>query len=296
MRASAVFLLGGDPMPGRQRMNAMLDCGGHAFDLSRPRIMGILNVTPNSFSDGGRFFDPQRALDHARRMMADGADLVDIGGESTRPGADPVAERDELARVIPLVDILAAEGIPVSVDTRKPAVMRAALAAGAVMINDVCALTAPGAVEAVAQHTAAVCLMHMRGEPQTMQHAPAYRDVVGEVHGFLLARAAACEAAGIAKNRIVLDPGFGFGKTLTHNLLLLRALPLLAATGYAVLAGLSRKASLGKITGRDVDQRVPASIAAALAAVARGATLLRVHDVPETADALKVWLAVGAPE
>jgi dihydropteroate synthase len=296
MRAPAVFLLGVDPMLGRQRANAMLDCGSHAFDLSQPRIIGILNVTPNSFSDGGRFFDSQRALDHARQMMADGADLVDIGGESTRPGADPVAERDELARVIPLVDILAAEGVPVSVDTRKPAVMRAALAAGAVMINDVCALTAPGAVEAVAQHTAAVCLMHMRGEPKTMQQAPAYRDVVGEVHDFLLARAEACEAAGIARNRIVLDPGFGFGKTLTHNLLLLRAMPLLAATGYAVLAGLSRKASLGKITGRDVDQRVPASIAAALAAVARGATLLRVHDVRETADALKVWLAVGAPE
>jgi dihydropteroate synthase len=274
----------------------MLRCGGYAFDLARPRIMGILNVTPNSFSDGGLFFDPQRALDRARQMMADGADLVDIGGESTRPGADPVAERDELARVIPLVDILAAEGIPVSVDTRKPGVMEAALAAGAAMINDVCALTAPGAVEAVARSDAAVCLMHMRGEPQTMQQAPAYGDVVGEVHGFLLARAAACEAAGIARNRIVLDPGFGFGKTLTHNLLLLRAMPRLAATGYAVLAGLSRKASLGKITGRDVGERVPASIAAALAAVARGATLLRVHDVPETADALKVWLAVGAPE
>jgi dihydropteroate synthase len=274
----------------------MLRCGGYAFDLARPRIMGILNVTPNSFSDGGLFFDPQRALDRARQMMADGADLVDIGGESTRPGADPVAERDELARVIPLVDILAAEGIPVSVDTRKPGVMEAALAAGAAMINDVCALTAPGAVEAVARSDAAVCLMHMRGEPQTMQQAPAYGDVVGEVHGFLLARAAVCEAAGIARNRIVLDPGFGFGKTLTHNLLLLRAMPRLAATGYAVLAGLSRKASLGKITGRDVGERVPASIAAALAAVARGATLLRVHDVPETADALKVWLAVGAPE
>lgn len=273
-------------------MTAILCCGVYEFDLSRPRIMGILNVTPNSFSDGGHFFDPQRALDHARRMMADGADLIDIGGESTRPGADPVAERDELARVIPLVDILAAEGIPVSVDTRKPVVMREALAAGAAMINDVSALAAPGAVDAVAPTAAAVCLMHMQGEPQTMQQAPSYDDVFGEVRGYLLARAAACEAAGIGSDRIVLDPGFGFGKTLTHNLQLMRALPELAASGYAVLAGLSRKTMLGKITGREVGERMPASIAAALAAVARGATLLRVHDVRETADALKVWLAI----
>jgi dihydropteroate synthase len=227
-------------------------------------------------------------------MLADGADIVDIGGESTRPGAEPVAERDELARVIPLVIALVAEGVPVSVDTRKPAVMREAIAAGAAMVNDVCALTAPGALELVARSAVAVCLMHMRGEPPTMQQAPVYRDVVGEVHDFLLARAAACEAAGIERDRIALDPGFGFGKTLEHNLDLLRALPKLVAAGYPVLAGFSRKASLGQITGRAVGERMPASIAAALAAVARGASLLRVHDVRETADALKVWLAVGA--
>jgi dihydropteroate synthase len=256
--------------------------------------MGILNVTPNSFSDGGRYFNAARALEHARRMIEDGADLVDIGGESTRPGAQPVDEAEELARVIPLVTALVAEGVPVSVDTRKPAVMRAALAAGASMINDVCGLTAPGAIEAVAAADAGVCLMHMQGDPRTMQQAPSYADVVAEVRAFLVARAAACEAAGIARDRIVLDPGFGFGKTLAHNLALLAGLPALAATGYPVLAGLSRKASLGEITGRAVDERLAASLAAALAAVARGATLLRVHDVRETRDALAVWLAAEA--
>ncbi|MBK7794267.1 MAG: dihydropteroate synthase [Betaproteobacteria bacterium] len=256
--------------------------------------MGVLNVTPNSFSDGGRYFNPARALDHARRMIDDGADLIDVGGESTRPGALPVDERDELGRVIPLVAALAADGVPVSVDTRKPAVMRAALAAGAAMVNDVCALEAPGAIEALAGSGAGVCLMHMQGDPRTMQQAPRYGDVVGEVRAYLLARAAACEAAGIARNRIVLDPGFGFGKTLAHNLALLAGLPALAAAGYPVLAGLSRKSSLGEITGRAVDERLAASLAAALAAVARGVRLLRVHDVRETVDALKVWLAVEA--
>ena len=273
------------------RAERVLRCGRHVLDLARPRIMGILNVTPNSFSDGGRYFNAPRALEHARRMIDDGADLVDIGGESTRPGAQPVDEAEELARVIPLVTALVAEGVPVSVDTRKPAVMRAALAAGASMINDVCGLTAPGAVEAVAAADAGVCLMHMQGDPRTMQQAPSYADVVAEVRAFLVARAAACEAAGIARDRIVLDPGFGFGKTLAHNLALLAGLPALAATGYPVLAGLSRKASLGEITGRAVDERLAASLAAALAAVARGATLLRVHDVRETRDALAVWLA-----
>ena len=269
----------------------VLRCGRTAFDLARPRIMGVLNVTPNSFSDGGRYFNSARAIEHARRMMDDGADLVDIGGESTRPGAVPVDEAEELRRVIPLVAALAGEGVPVSVDTRKPAVMRAALDAGAAMINDVCGLTAPGAVEAVAAADAGVCLMHMQGDPRTMQQAPEYDDVVAEVRRFLLARAAACEAAGIARERIVLDPGFGFGKTLKHNLALLAGLPALAAAGYPVLAGLSRKSSLGELTGRPVDERLAASIAAALAAVARGASLLRVHDVRETRDALIVWLA-----
>jgi dihydropteroate synthase len=270
----------------------ILHCGPHRFDLARPRIMGILNVTPDSFSDGGRFFDAARALDHARRMAADGADLIDIGGESTRPGAAPAALEDELARVVPLVGTLAGEGIAVSVDTRKPEVMRAAIAAGAAMINDVGALGAPGALEACAASDAGVCLMHMRGEPGTMQQAPAYDDVVAEVRAFLLARARACVAGGIAPSRIVLDPGFGFGKTLAHNLALMRALPELAAAGYPVMAGLSRKRSLGEITGRGVDERLPASLAAALAAVARGAAMVRVHDVRETVDALKVWLAV----
>ena len=254
--------------------------------------MGIVNVTPDSFSDGGRFLDRPRALEHARRLVDDGADLIDVGGESTRPGASPVSEADELGRVIPLVEALAAENVPVAVDTRKPAVMRAAIAAGAAMINDVGALTVPGALAACAASDAGVCLMHMQGEPQTMQEAPVYGDVVSEVRDFLVARARACEAAGIARERIVIDPGFGFGKTLAHNLALLRALATLAASGYPVLAGLSRKASLGAITGRGVDERLPASLAAALAAVAHGASVLRVHDVRETVDALKVWRAV----
>jgi dihydropteroate synthase len=267
-------------------------CGAHTFDLARPLVMGILNVTPDSFSDGGRYVDPQSALIHARRMRNDGADLIDIGGESSRPGATPVAEDVELARVIPLVAALAADGIAVAVDTRKPAVMRAAIAAGASMINDIGALTAPGAIEACAPGATGVCLMHMRGDPTTMQDAPVYADVVTEVREFLVARAAACEAAGIAAERIVIDPGFGFGKTRAHNLALLRAIGTLAATGYPVLVGLSRKGSLGEITGRGVDERLAASLAAALAAVARGASIVRVHDVRETVDALKVRNAI----
>jgi dihydropteroate synthase len=269
-----------------------LRCGPHVLDLTRPRVMGILNVTPDSFSDGGRFFDRERALDHARRMLADGADMIDVGGESTRPGAVAVDEADELARVIPVVDELAREGALVSVDTMKPAVMRAAVAAGAAMINDVNALRLPGALEAAASTDAAVCLMHMRGEPRTMQDAPQYVDVAAEVRDFLVERAQSCEALGIARDRIVLDPGFGFGKTLAHNLALVRALPLLVATGYPVLAGLSRKSSLGTITGRPGGERLAASLAAALAAVERGAAIVRVHDVRETVDALKVWGAI----
>ena len=273
-------------------MSATLRCGSFAFDLARPLVMGILNVTPDSFYDGGRHADPQRALDRARQMRAEGADLIDIGGESTRPGAVPVTEAAEMRRVIPLTETLAGEGMAVSVDTMKPAVMRAAIDAGAAMINDVGALIAPGALEAVAASRCAVCLMHMQGEPRTMQQAPQYGDVVAEVHGFLVARARACEAAGIVRERIVVDPGFGFGKTLAHNLALLRALPQLVATGYAVLAGLSRKSSLGQITGRAAEERLAGSLAAALAAAARGASILRVHDVRETVDALKVWQAV----
>jgi dihydropteroate synthase len=271
-------------------------CGRHAFDLSRPLVMGVVNVTPDSFSDGGRFLDLTQAEEHARQMIADGADLIDIGGESTRPRAEPVAEADEIARVIPLTEILARDGIAVSVDTRKPGVMRAAIAVGAAMINDVSALTAPGAIEVCAASDVGVCLMHMQGEPSNMQEAPTYGDVVGEVSDFLVARASACVAAGIARERIVIDPGFGFGKTLAHNLALLRALPKLVATGYPVLAGLSRKSSLGTLTGRPANERLAASLAAALAAIARGAAILRVHDVRETVDALKVWLAIERGE
>ena len=271
---------------------AVFRCGAFAFDLSRPLVMGVLNVTPDSFSDGGRFADREQALSHARRMRDDGADIIDIGGESSRPGAESVAEGVELSRVLPLVEARAAEGIPVGVDTRKPAVMQAAIAAGAAMINDIAALREPGAIEACAQGGIGVCLMHMQREPRTMQAAPAYADVVSEVRDFLLTRARVCIDAGIARERIAIDPGFGFGKTLAHNLALLRALGTLAATGYPVVAGLSRKASLGEITGRSVDERMPASLAAALSAVARGAAIVRVHDVRATVDALKVWSAV----
>jgi dihydropteroate synthase len=229
-------------------------------------------------------------------MAADGADVIDVGGESTRPGAAAVPEADELRRVVPVIEALASDGVVVSADTRRPAVMRAAIAAGAAMINDVGALTASGALDVVADTNVAVCLMHMRGEPASMQQAPQYDDVVREVREFLVARASACEAAGIARERIVVDPGFGFGKTLAHNLTLLRALPQIAAAGYPVVAGLSRKSSLGTITGRPLEERMPASLAAALMAILRGASIVRVHDVRETVDALKVWLAVQQGE
>jgi len=257
--------------------------------------MGVLNVTPDSFSDGGRFADPARALDRAREMLAEGADLIDIGGESTRPGAAPTPEREEIERVIPLLEWLRPEcdarGVPLSVDTRKPAVMRAAIAAGGGMINDVSALRAPGAVEAVAGSAVAVCLMHMQGEPATMQQSVAYTDVVTEVKNFLKERAQACETAGIARERIAVDPGFGFGKTVDHNLILLSRLAEIVALGFPVAVGLSRKSTIGAITGRDVNDRIAGSIAAALAAVARGAAIIRAHDVRETVDALKVWRA-----
>jgi len=273
-----------------------LRCGRYTFDLSRPHVMGILNVTPNSFSDGGRYFNLARALAHARQMITDGADIIDIGGESTRPGAEPVRVDDELARVLPLVEALASAGIAVSVDTRKPEVMRAVIAAGAAMINDVNALRAPGALDAVATSDAGVCIMHMRGEPATMQQAPDYTNVVAEVRDFLVTRAEATAAAGIDRDRIVIDPGYGFGKRLSHNLSLVRALPVFVATGYPVMMGVSRKSSLGELTGRAVDERLAASLAAGLASVARGARMLRVHDVRETVDALKVWSAIERAE
>lgn len=260
---------------------------------SRPLIMGILNVTPDSFSDGGRFPDAASAVDRALRMAEEGAAFIDVGGESTRPGAVPVPLDEELRRVIPVVEALARAGLAVSVDTLKPQVMRAAIEAGCRMVNDVQAFRAPGAVEAV-RDAASVGLvaMHMQGTPATMQADPRYDDVVEEVAAFLAGRARDLEAAGIDRGRIVLDPGFGFGKNLEHNRQLFRALPRLAALGYPVLAGVSRKRMVGEFTGRSVDERMAGSVAAALLAVQNGARIVRVHDVKETVDAIKVWLAL----
>ena len=271
----------------------VLRLGGRVLDLDRPRVMGIVNATPDSFFDRGRHAAATHALAHARTLLADGADIVDVGGESTRPGARAIDPVEECARVLPVIRALTADGATVSVDTSSAEVMEAAHHAGAQMINDVRALRSPGALEVAARSGAAVCLMHMQGTPADMQAAPHYEDVVAEVCAFLASRAAACEAAGIARERIIVDPGFGFGKTLGHNLALLHALPRIGALGYPVLAGLSRKGSLGHITGRPVEERLAASIAAALAAVARGAAMVRVHDVRETVDALAVWLAVA---
>jgi len=274
-----------------------LICGRHRIALDRPRVMGVLNVTPDSFYDGGRYADRRRALDHARRMLDDGAAIIDIGGESTRPGAAPTPESQELDRVLPLFEALVAEsderGVALSVDTRKPAVMRAAIGAGASMVNDISALRADGAIDAIAKSGAAICLMHMQGEPLTMQKSAVYDDdVAAVVAAFLVERALACERAGVARGRIAVDPGFGFGKTLEHNLELLRRLPEIVALGYPVVAGLSRKSTIGALTGRNVEERGAGSLAAALSAIARGASLVRVHDVRETVDALKVWQAV----
>lgn len=271
----------------------MLHCGKFQFDLARPLVMGIVNVTPDSFSDGGRHASTAAAIAHAVQLLEDGADILDIGGESTRPGAAEVGEQEELDRVLPVIEGLRGIAVPVSIDTWKPKVMQAALDAGASMVNDINALQAAAALEAVAGCGAAVCLMHKQGAPQTMQQQPQYRDVISEVSEFLSQRMAVAEAAGIARDRIVLDPGFGFGKTLAHNLALLRQLETFCAWGVPVLAGLSRKSMLGAITGRDVGERQAASVAAALLAVQRGAAIVRVHDVRETVDALKVWNAIN---
>jgi dihydropteroate synthase len=270
-----------------------LHCGKHLLDLTRPQVMGIVNVTPDSFSDGGRHLLPRAALAHALQLIAEGAALLDIGGESTRPGAAPVSAQEELDRIMPVIEGLAGAPVPLSVDTCKPDVMCAALAAGAGLVNDINALQQPQALAAVAASDAAVCLMHKQGTPQTMQHAPHYADVVVEVKEFLRARIAAVEAAGIARTRILADPGFGFGKTLAHNLTLLRELHALRALGVPLLVGLSRKSMLGAITGQDTQHRVHASVAAALLAVERGARVVRVHDVAATCDALKIWNAVN---
>ncbi len=255
----------------------------------RPLLMGIVNVTPDSFHDGGRFANASAAIAHAHRLIDEGADIVDIGGESTRPGATPVNADEELARIAPVLEAVRGVGVPVSVDTRQPGVMRAALAAGAAMINDVQALRAEGAIDAVARSHASVCLMHMQGEPRTMQLAPRYADVVAEVTAFLQARIAACAAAGIDRSRIVIDPGFGFGKRFEDNLALLQALSRLVELA-PVLVGVSRKSMIGVMTGRSgSEDRLAGSVTAALWAAQHGAAILRVHDVAATRDALAVW-------
>ncbi|MCU0842183.1 MAG: dihydropteroate synthase [Thiobacillaceae bacterium] len=270
----------------------MFSCGRFAFALDRPLVMGIVNVTPDSFSDGGRYLSTPAAIEHGLRLAGEGADILDIGGESTRPGAQAVPLDEELERVIPVIEGLRDAGAALSVDTMKPEVMRAALAAGADMVNDVNALRAPGALEAVAGITAGVCLMHMRGEPRTMQADPRYDDLVAEVSGFLRERVSAALAAGIARERILVDPGFGFGKTLAHNVALFKNLAVLADIA-PVLAGVSRKSMLGAMTGRDMADRLVPSVAAALRAMHNGASVLRVHDVRDTVDAIRVWRTLG---
>ena len=254
--------------------------------------MGVVNITPDSFSDGGRFLEPHAAVHHARKLAEDGADLIDIGGESTRPGAAPVSQAEELQRILPVLEKLS--DLPISVDTRRPAVMKAALEAGASMINDVQALQAPGALGAVREAQCAVCLMHMKGEPATMQREPHYDDVMREVKGFLQERVAAAVAAGIARERIVVDPGFGFGKTAAHNLTLLKRLGEFGDLTVPLLVGLSRKSTIGKLTGRASGERLAGGLAMALIALQGGATILRVHDVKETRDLIAVWQAVRA--
>ncbi len=253
--------------------------------------MGVVNVTPDSFSDGGRFFNSKSALSHAMELAQEGADIIDVGGESSRPGALPVSVNEELDRVMPVLEALKGLEIPISVDTRRPEVMQAALRAGASMINDIDALQAAGALEAVAGSQCAVCLMHKKGEPATMQRDPHYDEVVGEVRDFLEDRVQMAEKAGIKRERIVIDPGFGFGKALEHNLALLKRLPELANLGLPVLVGWSRKSSIGKITGRGPGERLAGSLAMALLSMLGGATILRVHDVRETLDVVRIWEA-----
>lgn len=270
-----------------------LHAGTYQLSLERPLIMAVVNITPDSFSDGGRYLPLAAAQRHAERLVEEGADILDLGGESSRPGALPVGESEEIDRVLPVLEALQPLGKPISVDTRKAGVMAAAIRAGAAMINDITALTDPAALAVVADSDAAVCLMHMQGEPQHMQNNPHYDDVVAEVQSYLAARARACRQAGISSQRLVIDPGFGFGKTLPHNLTLLRDLSRFSELGV-VLAGLSRKSMLGAITGRAVADRLPASLAAALYAAQQGAKILRVHDVAATRDALLVWQAAAS--
>jgi dihydropteroate synthase len=273
-----------------------LDCAGRILRLDVPRVMGIVNVTPDSFADGGEHATLEAAIAHGLQLAGEGADILDIGGESTRPGALDVPVDEELRRVIPVIEALAKQtALPLSIDTSKPEVMRAAVAAGAGMVNDVHALRREGALEAAAALGVPVVLMHMLGEPRSMQDAPRYDDVVADVHRFLAERIFAAEMAGIAKKHIIVDPGFGFGKTIAHNLALLAQLDRFTELGVPVLAGLSRKKTIGELTGRsDPHDRIHGSVAAHLIAAQRGAMLLRVHDVAATVDALKVWNAVAA--
>jgi len=271
----------------------VLDCNGRALDLGRTAVMGILNITPDSFSDGGFFLSREDAVAHALTLVEDGADIIDIGGESTRPGAHAVSVQEELDRVIPVIEAIARDiSVPISIDTSKPDVMRAAIRAGAGFINDVRALRDPGALQAAAALRVPVCLMHMQGEPRSMQANPAYTEVVREVRDFLAGRLEACLAAGIPRDRIVIDPGFGFGKTVAHNLELLRHLHEFRDLGVARLAGLSRKSMIGALLNLPVDQRASASVALALIAVQNGARIVRVHDVRMTRDAIRMWEAV----
>ena len=277
-------------------ISPQLDCAGRVLRLDRARVMGIVNVTPDSFSDGGAHDTTEAAVAHGLKLVEEGADLLDVGGESTRPGAAPVSLDEELRRVLPVIEQLAARTrVPISIDTFKPDVMRAAVAAGAGMINDIFALRQPGALEAAAAAEVPVVLMHMQGEPGHMQADPQYDDVLGEVHGFLVQRLFAAEMAGIPRSRLLVDPGFGFGKTTAHNLQLLAGTGRVLELGVPLLAGLSRKRSLGELTGRDTPaERVAASVAAHLIAVQRGARIVRVHDVAATVDALAIWQAVAA--
>ena len=268
-------------------------CGRFEFTLERPLLMGIVNVTPDSFSDGGHHATTQQAIAHAQRLVTEGAQILDIGGESTRPGAVPVSVEDELKRVLPVVHALRDTGAAISVDTCKPTVMRAALDAGADLLNDVTGFRDPASRQVAASHSSCgLCVMHMQGEPRTMQHAPQYEDVVQDVKNYLLAQAGLLEALGIDARRICLDPGYGFGKTLEQNYLLLKNLDQITQAGYPVMFGVSRKSLIGAVTGKPVNQRLSGSIAAALAGVMRGAVIIRVHDVAETRDALNVWNAV----
>ena len=274
-------------------INSQFLCGKFQLDMTYPKVMGIVNVTPDSFSDGGKYASVDLAVEHALQLIAEGADILDIGGESTRPGAAPVGLEEELRRVIPVIEALSkVTAVPISIDTYKPEVMRAAIQAGADIVNDICALREDGALEIVANSNAGVCLMHMQGIPQTMQINPQYTDVVSEVKQFLADRVEACLAHGIGRERIMLDPGFGFGKTTAHNIALIQHLGNFVELGFPLLVGLSRKSVLGRIAGGDEQQRLHAGLAASVISVMKGAKIVRVHDVKATVDALKVVAAV----